>query len=471
MKKPRLHLLSILVFVFLALAPGLGAQQFGFGDGASNDGTRSDGSTGTASPGTQTPGTQTPGTLTAETAAGSNVRVGGELTVAGSVFVDHLDQMGNQSLGDLSTARLNFAATESKVEATIHLKLSSTILATDPSRLIDEAMLRLYLGPLTLDGGIIKATWGRADSQDPLDIINPIDLSDLTVTDTMERKIGRPMVRIDWALGDLSKIEGIFLPNLEGNRIDLSGRWIPAQLLTLENTFHKTSSDIATLLGDTSTLSYAQGGLRFTTTTASVDWGLQYFYGYLPLPAAKIVPLPAPYYANLSGLYYNRYHQVAVDGATVLGGFNLRAEGGANITDDLGGDKSDVYNPALVFSLGFDRDTLFGINLNIQYHGSYRLMNDKIGPYPYDVEANTEALWSRFTAVLSQSLFNDRFSWKLTGLWGVQDQDYLIIPRLSWKVADAELALEAGIFGGSSSGQLGWYGDNDYIKVSMDYTF
>jgi len=28
-----------------------------------------------------------------------------------------------------------------------------------------------------------------------------------------------------------------------------------------------------------------------------------------------------------------------------------------------------------------------------------------------------------------------------------------------------------GIFGGSASGQLGWYGDNDYIKVSMDYKF
>jgi hypothetical protein len=256
-----------------------------------------------------------------------------------------------------------------------------------------------------------------------------------------------------------------------GNRIDLSGPWIPEQLLTLESTFHITSSDIATLLGDTSTLSYAQGGLRFTTTTASVDWGLQYFYGFLPLPAAKIAALPAPYYANLSGLYYNRYHQVALDGATVLGGFNLRAEGGANITDDLGGDKLDVYNPALVFSLGFDRDTLCGINLNLQYHGSYRLMNDKVGPYPFDVEANTEALWTRVTAVLSQSLLNDLLSWKLTGLWGIQDQDYLIIPRLAWKVADAELALEGGIFGGSTSGQLGWYGDNDYIKVSMDYTF
>jgi len=467
MKGPRRSVLSILAFGLLTVVPQLPAQQFGFGDGTA----ASDSSSGNGTPGTTVAGTTASGTTGPGATTGSNVRLGGELTVAGTLFVDPLDQVGNQSLGDLSTARLNFDATESKVEATIRLKLSSAILSTDPSRIIDEALLRFYLGPLTLDGGIIKATWGRADSQDPLDVINPLDLSDLTVTDTMERKIGRPMVRIDGALGDLSKIEGIFLPNFQGNRIDLSGRWIPEQLRTLETTFHKTSDDIVKLLGDTSTLSYAQGGFRFTTTTASLDWGIQYFYGFLPLPAAKIISQPPPYYANLSQLSYNRYHQIALDGATVLGGFNLRAEGGANVTDDLGGDKPDVYNPALVFSLGFDRDTLWGINLNLQYHGSYRLMNDKVGPYPFDIEANTPALWTRVTAVLSQSLFNDLFSWKLTGLWGVQDQDYLIMPRLAWKVADAELALEGGIFGGASSGQLGWYGNNDYIKVSLDYTF
>lgn len=474
MKKPQFSILSILAFiltfVLLSVAPKVRAQQFGFGDGttASNadNGETTGGLNGNGSRGNGTGGTTAPGTM-----AGSNVRIGGELTVAGTVFVDHLDQVGNQNLGDLSTARLNFNATESKVEATVHLKLSSSILSTDPSRIVDEALLRFYLGPLTLDGGVIKATWGRADSQDPLDVINPLDLSDLTITDTMERKIGRPMIRMGWALGALSKLEGIFLPNFTGNRIDLSGRWIPEELLNVENTFHETSKDIAAMIGDTSTLNSAQGGLRFTTTTASVDWGVQYFYGFLPLPSAKIVRTTVYPYPNLSGLYYNRYHQAALDAATVAGGFNLRAEGGANVTDDLGGDKPDVYNPALVFSLGFDRDTLFGINVNLQYHGTYRLMNDKVGPSPFDIEANTAVLWSRVTAVLSQSLLNDLFSWKLTGLWGVQDQDYLIIPRLAWKIADAELALEGGIFGGSSSGQLGWYGDNDYIKVSMDYKF
>jgi len=34
------------------------------------------------------------------------------------------------------------------------------------------------------------------------------------------------------------------------------------------------------------TLEHFQAGVRFTTTTGPVDWGLQYFYGYLLNPAA-----------------------------------------------------------------------------------------------------------------------------------------------------------------------------------------
>jgi hypothetical protein len=88
---------------------------------------------------------------------------------------------------------------------------------------------------------------------------------------------------------------------------------------------------------------------------------------------------------------YNRYHQFGLDWAQVIAGFNLRAEAAANITDDLdrGGRGDDaVYNPAVLWSLGFDRDLFWSVNLNLQCNESIRLVNDEVleNP-PTDIEA------------------------------------------------------------------------------------
>ena len=36
--------------------------------------------------------------------------------------------------------------------------------------------------------------WGKADSQGPLDVLNPVDLTNLTVAETLDRKIAVPML-------------------------------------------------------------------------------------------------------------------------------------------------------------------------------------------------------------------------------------------------------------------------------------
>jgi hypothetical protein len=170
---------------------------------------------------------------------------------------------------------------------------------------------------------------------------------------------------------------------------------------------------ISVVRPDTSTLEYGQAGARFTTTLGSSDLGFQYYYGRLPQPAVAI-GIDMTTYQIKAEFLYNPYHQVGVDYAQVIYGFNTRAEFAANITEDTDGDDGSVYNPSLAWSLGFDRDLFAGINLNLQVNETIRLKNDKTGSadidfagmmtsdFNFDIEGGKDATSTRVTAALSR---------------------------------------------------------------------
>jgi len=418
--------------------------------------------------------------------AAAGIKIGGELGVGAKLFFDEMDDIGAVSLGDLYSARLTLEASGSKADAMIKLKASQDIIENRPLDIVDEARLRITLGQLSIEGGLLKLTWGKADSQGPLDVLNPLDLRDLTVVDSMERKIARPMVRASLSLGQASNIEAVVLPGFQGYALATEGRWRPDQFDELESQLEYidvlrsgyslpsaftgvTYADLAAAL-DTASLSHSQAGARLTTSLGSVDLGLQYFYGYLPMPAVKFSGSPLP---SAVELVYNRYHQIGADFAAVIAGFNTRAELAANLTEDLKGEDPAVYNPSLAFSLGFDRDLFAGLNLNLQYAGSYRLNDDRIdrSALSFDIEKDSEVFSSTLTAVLMKSLFKDALDLELRALYEFDDKDFLILPSAVYAIGDAEIELSAGFFGGDEGGQMGQYAESSYISITMRYLF
>ena len=391
----------------------------------------------------------------------SGASVGGELSFSIDAFYRAEDEVADLPFEGLAEGVLEFKASGTKVEAFIKLKLSENILGESPEDMLDEAYLRLYLGPHSLEGGLLKLVWGKADSQGPLDVLNPFDLRDLRITETLERKIAEPMLHATFALGDFTKLELAFLPGFEGHRIAAEGPWAPAQVEALE----LLGIDFEGYLPDTEGLEYAQAGLRFTTSSGPVDWGLQYFYGRLPTPAVVFIP---PVSLSLS---YDPYHQLGLDAAAVFAGFNLRAEAAANLTEDLEGDDPEVYNPSLLWSLGFDRDLFGGINLNLQGSGSFRLAEEGVGEVAYDIEADTERTRTRVTAILSQKLRNETIEWELRALYGIEDADFYLLPRLAFDVGDAEIEIGAGIFGGDEEGELGQFAESSWARLLLSYEF
>lgn len=452
------------VIITTCAARPLAAQDFGFGD--------------TIEPERGTVGEKAASGLTGSSQAGSTVS--GELEFETRSFFAEEDEIWECPIEGIPTGILKFKASGSSVEAFLKLKVTKDILSNSPEDMLDEAYVRLFIGSTTLDGGLLKVTWGKADSQGPLDVLNPFDFTDLTVTEPLERKIAVPMLHATLGLGDNSKLELAFLPGFEGDRIAWDGRWAPLSVTERKSQLAAYGVDVSAEenvldYSDMSSLENFQGGLRLTTTLRGrVDLGAQYFYGYLPTPA--VVADPAAIAALISygtalPVRYNRYNQVGFDAAAVIAGFNLRAEAAADITKDSDGEDPLVYNSSILWSLGFDRDILSNINLNLQGSGCYRLSDDGVSTLSYDIETGTDRTRTRITTILSQKLFNDKLEWKVKGLYDIEDEDYFLLPSLNYEIGDANAELVVGVFGGDSEGELGQYADSSYVSLGLSYQF
>jgi hypothetical protein len=381
-------------------------------------------------------------------------------------FDDFVKGPEHTNLEDIFSARLDFSAEAALAEGIVKLRLRP---GANPLSL-DEAYIRVFFGDFDVEGGLRKLTWGKADSFGPLDVVNPLDSSGVypemaDSADLMDLKIPRPLIHATWRLGEFSKLEALFVPGFEPHRPP-SGRWAPAPVpagITIQPPGASTISSVK----------YAQGGLRFTTTLAgAADIGAQYYYGRLPQPAVTLSMAPTP----TMNLDYNPYHQIGVDYAQVLYGFNLRAELAANITEDLKGEDPAVYNPSLAWSLGFDRDLFLGINLNLQVNESIRLMNGGVGSADYmspnfDTEGGTGRSATRVTGILSRKFLRDELEVRAAAVWGVEDGDFALMPALIWSRDALSLSAALGFFGGNREGQLGQYRDKGFVKIRLGYLF
>jgi hypothetical protein len=150
----------------------------------------------------------------------------------------------------------------------------------------------------------------------------------------------------------------------------------------------------------------------------------------------------------------------------------LRGEAAANITYDKDGTDGGVYNPHLYWSLGFDRDIFFDVNVNFQCIEKIVLMHDKIGNgILRDVEAETETTATRVTLQLSKKVLREELELKNVFVWNVETSDFLVSPAIIWSKNDIEAELSAGIFCGNESGSLGQYFDNSFINTVLGYRF
>jgi hypothetical protein len=160
-----------------------------------------------------------------------SVSVGGEVSASITGYFDDFSE-GTDAIqfGDIFSGKIDFSASGPNADGLISLKLKPVFDGSESPVTIDEAFLRAYFGSFSLEAGLRKLTWGKADMMGPLDVINPLDTSDLTgITDPDSLKIARPLIHASYAIGDFTKLEGVFVPWYKAAPVP-GGRWTPAAM-------------------------------------------------------------------------------------------------------------------------------------------------------------------------------------------------------------------------------------------------
>jgi hypothetical protein len=285
-------------------------------------------------------------------------QVDGYVSLMANVFPDIGEREGRQSVSELR-ARV-FVERRQDVGARVRLNLSGYVdallaaraaigppdrlrqgygesakaLATADGGPYVDAIVRpadLYADIVTsrfdVRLGAARLVWGRLDEFQPTDVVNPIDLTRFLLEGRSEARLSVGLVRGRVFLPRGSTLETVFVPGFRASRFDqLDEATSPFNLAQLPGVL------VRRLEPEFGPATF-QGGARFTTTTARVDWGVSAYRGLRTFPALTLLQTFAPPTEVLET--FPRFTMIGGDFETVRGPWGVRGEIAAFVDDGL----------------------------------------------------------------------------------------------------------------------------------------
>ena len=247
------------------------------------------------------------------------------------------------------------------------------------------------------------------------------------------------------------------------------------------------SSNPSIIYPDTNTLMYGQAGLRLTGTAGAFDWGASYYYGHYKQPSVDASKVASYVNKFLAGnatdddrfLAYDMKQTFGLEAATVLWHFNVRGEAAFNLTEDTEGTNPAVHNNSLAWLAGFDIDLpISNLNVNVQETGTFILGSDKIKDSAtpandVDYNANNAYTKNRLVVNVTDSYMNDRIQAEATLMWGMENGDIVLMPRLTYKPMDTLALSLSGAYLWCRDENSEFYGwkDNSFVNLGASISF
>lgn len=460
----------------------------------------------------------------------SKVAIGGKASTDVRYYVDTIENPDFSDLKDFLVAanpdfKLNVDYSGSSTEINSVLNFSVDSLTNNYQDILDEFTMRLYQGDFIFEAGKSKVVWGKGDKLHVLDNFNANDYSDFVIPDYIDRRLGEVMLRGIWnSPSGAFRAEAVYTPTMTADRFNTSGNWVPdsyntmvalctevqanrlakalatkdgtigtaayqaalANYLSVLNDVNNFSAD--SIYPNTKSLKYGQAGLRLTGCVSSVDWGVSYYYGHYKTPSVNLSDYITSSFANsgtsyeLPTLSYDQLQIFGLEFGGVAGPVNYRGEFAYNLTDDVAGDDPWVKNNSIAWLGGFDVNIpLNNLNFNFQATGSYVLNNDKIGTgekagykkYDVDFNADDEYTKNKLVFNLSDSYFHENLTPEISVIWGIENNECLIMPKISYKIKDDFTATlkAAWIYSEESAGEFYSFNDESFVQVGVSYNF
>ena len=168
--------------------------------------------------------------------------------------------------------------------------------------------------------GFSRIVWGRLDEFQPTDIVNPIDVTRFVLEGRSEARLPSALVRARLFLPGSSMLEAIVVPVFRASTFD--------QLDEETSPFNLAPAAQRERVEPATTWSNLQGGGRFTSTIARVDWALTAYRGFRTFPILTRV-------GAVLQETFPRFTMIGADFETTRGPWGLRGEAAAFVDDEV----------------------------------------------------------------------------------------------------------------------------------------
>jgi len=236
-------------------------------------------------------------------------------------------------------------------------------------------------------------------------------------------------------------------------------------------------------LPDMHNIKYGQYGIRFSGSAGSVDMAGQYYFGHYKTPSIDVDAMIAHALAGKSladCVHYDPVHIFGIDLGTAIAMFNLKSEFAYYMTGDFKGTDPAVHNNSIQWVMGFDVDIpLNNINVNIQNLGAWTLgfkkvkENNENGKFDMDWNTAEKSTNNKLIVNISDSWLHENLTDSLTCIWGIEHNDFVIIPKLRYRIKD-ELYVEgtgAYIYAANKKSEFSNWKNNHFVQASLEYRF
>jgi len=360
--------------------------------------------------------------------------------------------------------RLDLSLWAESIEGGAHVKFDGMHDAVTDEFDIDlrEAYLDYSAGKLDLRLGRQIATWGVGDLVFINDVFPKDWVSFFSGRPLEYLKLGVDGARVNYSTNALN-IEFIIVTDFRPDTLPTPRRFF----------LHDDFSGVADRIQvhpDTG-IDNPELALRMYRRIAGFDASAYAYRGYWRSPGQMPDDFDAPtqvthFFAALS------VYGLSAQGQALGGILSLEA-GYYDSRDDNAGTKPAIANSEARFLLGYQRQLSEGFTIGVQYYAEVMMDFDAYERVLPGTSVSREKYRDIVTLRLTRFLKHQTWMLSLFAFFSPTEQDYLLQPKLEYKVSDAFSAtLGANLFGADKQTTfLGQFDRNDNLYLTLRYDF
>lgn len=323
---------------------------------------------------------------------------------------------------------------------------------------VDVAHATIYLDEVDVTVGKQRVTWGSTDGVNPVDVLNPRDLS----FPPGSEKLAVPMLYASIYAADDFRVQAALVPVFTPPLLP-GPDWravppaaVPPGVEIVEQ-LPLEEQRPAAALGN------VQFGVRATALLGDFDVSATYVHGFRNQPTrwARIEPTNTPgEYLLQPMISYDRIDLIGLDFSGVLGDVVLRGEAAYIFTDDPGGVSRAIGNHSAQAVLGAEYLIPKGPRTVLQ------TIFDYVAP---DAGAEANLNLKFMSALVYQTGVRSQVD---LGWMHNLDGSGALLPTVSYTFADGVVGTaSAYVFYGGDGTEFGGWRENSQLRVGLNYAF